>query len=164
MNFKKGFTLIELLVVIAIIGLLSSVVLASLNTARNKGADAAIKQNLAGIRPQAEIFYDTAGSYGTAQPVGACPLVAAVGGSAGAGTLFADATVANQITAAAQSVAPANTMANANCVSSAGSGGAWAVSAPLKSNANLWCVDSRGIAKEVTPAGTDRGFNGVACK
>ena len=165
MNFKKGFTLIELLVVIAIIGLLSSVVLASLNTARNKGADAAIKQNLAGIRPQAEIFYDTAGSYGTAQPVGACPLVAAVGGSAGAGTLFADATVANQLTAAAKVLANGNDMTAASCVSSAGAAGAWAVSVPLKSvGTNSWCVDSRGIAKQVTPVGVDRGFNGVACK
>ena len=58
---NKGFTLIELLVVIAIIGILSSIVLASLNTARDKGSNAAVKQNLNGVRSQAEIVYDNGG-------------------------------------------------------------------------------------------------------
>ena len=56
---SKGFTLIELLVVIAIIGILASVVLASLNTARAKGADAATKSALGNSRAQAELYYDS---------------------------------------------------------------------------------------------------------
>ena len=53
---KKGFTLIELLVVIAIIGILSSVVLASLTTARTKGQDAAVQSQMASMRSQAELY------------------------------------------------------------------------------------------------------------
>lgn len=46
---KKGFTLIELLIVVAVIGVLSSIVLASLNSARDKAKIAAGKQADANI-------------------------------------------------------------------------------------------------------------------
>jgi prepilin-type N-terminal cleavage/methylation domain-containing protein len=62
---QKGFTLIELLVVIAIIGILSSVVLTSLNSARKKGQDGKVKSQVTQIAAAAAIYYDSAGgSYG----------------------------------------------------------------------------------------------------
>jgi len=63
---KKGFTLIELLVVIAIIGVLASIVLASLNTARRKGRDVRRVADLGQIRLALELYFDTARAYPTA--------------------------------------------------------------------------------------------------
>lgn len=60
-----GFTLIELLVVIAIIGVLSSVVLSALNSARAKGRDAAVLSNMDSMSPQAVLYEDTNQTYGT---------------------------------------------------------------------------------------------------
>lgn len=60
---KKGFTLIELLVVISIIGLLSSVVLASLNTAREKARDAKRILSLNQIQKALELYYDKCSTY-----------------------------------------------------------------------------------------------------
>ena len=68
---KRGFTLIELLVVIAIIGILSSVVLASLNSARGKARDAVRKSDLSQIQTALEMYYDSYGGY----PSSACPAV-----------------------------------------------------------------------------------------
>ena len=60
---KKGFTLIELLVVIAIIGMLSSVILASLNTAREKARDARRLSDMKQIQTALEFYYDKFGVY-----------------------------------------------------------------------------------------------------
>ncbi len=59
----RGFTLIELLVVIAIIGILSSVVLTSLSTAKLKAQDAQRASNLTEIRKALELYYDANGHY-----------------------------------------------------------------------------------------------------
>ena len=60
---QKGFTLIELLVVIAIIGLLASIVLVSVNSAREKARDARRKADLHQIQLALEMYYDNNGHY-----------------------------------------------------------------------------------------------------
>jgi prepilin-type N-terminal cleavage/methylation domain-containing protein len=146
MNKNKGFTLIELLVVIAIIGVLSSVVLASLTTARGKGADASIKTNLANIRAQAEMLYDTNGSYA----VDASPTYFALAQCAStADTLFSNNNIWNMIDSASR--AGTNNLADTRCYSSAN---AWAVAIQLKTGgtandaiADSWCADNTGMSK-----------------
>lgn len=59
---SRGFTIIEIIVVVAIISILTSVVLGSLNTARNKSQDVAVKSNLSSARAQAELYHDVNGS------------------------------------------------------------------------------------------------------
>lgn len=117
-KYKKGFTLIELLVVIAIIGLLATIVMVSLNTARKKANDAAVKANLKTIMTQAAMFYDSASpnSY-----TGLC----------------ADPTVAaavTQITNVGGATAVCNSAATV-----------WAAQGSLPSAGGYWCVDSVGF-------------------
>ena len=60
---KSGFTLIELLVVIAIIGLLATILLASLNQARQKGRDARRIGDIQSIKVAMELYYDAHQDY-----------------------------------------------------------------------------------------------------
>ncbi len=139
-SIKRGFTLIELLVVIAIIGILSSVVLASLNTARSKGNDAAIKANTDSLGSQAALYYSENGnSYGVAN-TGAGASCTAVD------TLFENPTITNALAA----IDSANGAGVSICTSGANT---YMVASQLISdNTKYWCVDSTGQKKELTSA------------
>lgn len=63
LSAARGFTLIELLVVIAIIGILSSIVLASLNTARQKSRDARRVADIKQIQLAMQLYYDASSTY-----------------------------------------------------------------------------------------------------
>ncbi len=148
MKTRRGFTLIELLVVIAIIGILSSVVLASLNTARGKGSDAAAKQDIFNVRAQAELVYDntTPGSYAT---------------------VCSDLNVIKGVNAAATAEGftwgtPTTIGTNTTDVACTNAAGTWVAYIHLVkgAGASWYCVDSTGQSKT---SATSPGTSATAC-
>ena len=129
----KGFTLIELLVVIAIIGILSSVVLASLTTARTRGQAASVQSQLSNMRAQMELYYSTNGnSYST---TGATAAACTVGSEAGP---FA-AAATNGVGALV-----AGTRSAGGTVACGATSTAWYVTGAI--GGTTYCVDSTGVS------------------
>ena len=123
-NFKKqGFTLIELAVVIGIIAILSAMILFGITQYISKGKDANIQGNLAILVPAGEVYYNIGNTY--------------------AGFCDSGSSVVNNAKA---QIPPGTTLycaVNAN-------GDAWAACARKFADASYaYCVDSRGVRKEI---------------
>jgi len=154
--YSRGFTLIELLVVIAIIGILSTVVLASLNSARAKGADAAIKSGLANARSQAEL-YASSGTTFSYDLV--CRGLTSQGG-------ILDMWTSAVKNSNASYYYPVDTIPSSSTVAAChDSTDGWAAAVPLKAPTTAgdsFCVDSTGASK-VIPSSKVLSANDVTC-
>lgn len=141
-NRSQGFTLIELLVVIAIIGILSAVVLASLNTARSKGNDAAVQSNFSTVQTQAELYYgDNGNKYGTNTAIES--------NCSATDNMFNDTTIKNAVAQAETANGAPSVVCNV-----AANGTAYAIGSALPSapTAKFWCTDSTGFSGQKSAA------------
>jgi prepilin-type N-terminal cleavage/methylation domain-containing protein len=152
---RTGFTLIELLVVIAIIGTLSSIVLSSVSTARLKGSDAAIKQQLFDMHAAAENDYvDDSPTRATSDYYQACAPTSQSGQIFRNAAAMSDRTIGSALCVGPGAVMSYSADGNGNIVQAVSNPGLipdkWAASVKLRTG-GYYCVDSRG-SSTTTPA------------
>ncbi len=149
MKNNKGFTLIELLVVIAIIGILSSVVLASLTTARTRGQSASVQSQLSNMRAQAELYYSTNGNKYSTAAITSCT---DTDESVFIGTNNGLVALLNGV----------KTITTVNCGAPA-DGSAWAVSTNALVGGQAYCVDSTGVSTTTAAVIDQTAINDGKC-
>ncbi|MEK7650642.1 MAG: type II secretion system protein [Patescibacteria group bacterium] len=158
---NSGFTLIELLVVIAIIGILTSIVGVLVSSAKNRGNDAAIKQNLIQIRNRAETLYGNypQGNYGTISCIVQASCAIGSGGTFcgnidlgqfATNSIFKDTIISGYINTL--SAMSSSVICDAN-------GNTWAVAARLRDDpTKSWCVDANSASRVVSGAPINAGL------
>lgn len=139
-SIKKGFTLIELLVVISLIGILATLVLANMNSARERARDATRKSDLRNMQTALRLYYNDNGRY----PAGTSTMTACGNGASPTACAYGSSWSRNNIVY--MSILPADPLTTQSYVYTYINDDDYTIRACLENRS-----DSKGIA---VPAGT----------
>ena len=151
MNAKRngGFTLIELLVVIAIIGILSSIVLVSLNSARVKGTDTKTISDVQEMRTWLESQYN-----GSGYPINGANASCNTAANSNNTATFANCVISPDANANALNTDANTSSGQPLYISATSTNGGYAIRGYQKSISKYFCLDSTGASNQ-----TDNGSN-----
>jgi prepilin-type N-terminal cleavage/methylation domain-containing protein len=151
---KKGFTLIELLIVIAIIGILSSIVIGSLTSARKRGKAAAVRSGMRELLTQGQLYLDDHGRFAAATTSARTGCYATSTATFLNDTIFGDPHPVDMVNEINKQGAPAFCSITAD-------GSAFSLIALVENNRSL-CLDSNGGRIESTTVTNQSGLCAIA--